>query len=121
MPAHPQAHLVSLTSLLNRRAELFDAARPTAASVDRGNCHRLLRGTEKYRSCKHLVVNLGINLEARRYLPAHRRCLVAESLFINKYYKSQCACEKERRSSEYIVGQNLKFIVCTHYLVYKQL
>lgn len=36
MPTRPQAHLVSLTSLLNRRAELFDAARPTAASVEKG-------------------------------------------------------------------------------------
>ena len=27
---------MSLTSLLNRRAELFDAARPTAVSVDKG-------------------------------------------------------------------------------------
>ncbi len=36
MPTRPIAHTsVSLTSLMNRRAELFDAARPTAASVDK--------------------------------------------------------------------------------------
>lgn len=36
MLTRPIAHQVSLTSLLNRRAELFDAARPTAVSVDKG-------------------------------------------------------------------------------------